>query len=135
MQRITVDFSKQHSGFTLVELLVVVCMVGVLASIAVPSYRSHVRKSNRAAAQSYMLDTMAREEQNLLDARQYFTGTALSVPPADVTANYTIAVTASNTATPPSCLVTATPTGDQVYDGGPLTIDCAGNKAPAALWP
>ena len=121
-------------GFSLLELLIVVCLVGIITSIAVPSLRNHVRKTNRVAAQSYMLDTIARQEQSLLDVRQYFTGTTQVPPPTDVRAHFAITVDADNAATPPTCLVTAAPVRDQAVDGGTMTLDCVGNKTPISMW-
>lgn len=43
-------------GFTLVELMIVVAIVAILASIAYPSYQQHVMKSRRATAQSCLLE-------------------------------------------------------------------------------
>lgn len=125
---------RLYRGFSLLELLIVVCLVGIITSIAVPSFRGHVRKTNRVAAQSYMLDTIARQAQSLLDVRQYFTGTTQVPPPTGVSAHFTITVDADNTATPPTCLVTAAPVSDQALDGATMTLDCVGNKTPISMW-
>jgi type IV pilus assembly protein PilE len=57
--------SRKHasSGFTLIELMVTVAIVTILATIAVTSYTSQVRKSRRTEAKSALLDLAGREER------------------------------------------------------------------------
>jgi len=128
-------------GFTVVELLVAMAVIGILAAIAFPSYTAHVRKGARAAAQSAMLQIADREAQYLLDARNYTVGptalTDLSLTLANDVANkYTVIITnsggGSTPSTPPSYLITATPIagGPQVPDGA-LTLDNTGAKTRA----
>ena len=101
-----------HSGFTLIELMVTVVIVAILAAVAYPSYTRYVIKTNRSAAQSFMLGLANKEEQHLLDARQYTsTVTDLMTVPADVSKNYTISIATGST--PPTYTITATPTGSQ----------------------
>jgi type IV pilus assembly protein PilE len=45
----------QKSGFTLIELLIALAVVGILASVAYPSYTDHVRKTRRADAQGTLM--------------------------------------------------------------------------------
>ena len=45
------DVRRRASGFTLVEMLIAVTIIGILASIAYPSYQQYIVKGNRAAAQ------------------------------------------------------------------------------------
>ena len=41
---------KKHNGFTLIELMIVVAIVGVISAVAIPQYQNYVLKSNIAAA-------------------------------------------------------------------------------------
>jgi type IV pilus assembly protein PilE len=59
------------AGFTLIELMVTVVIVSILASIAVPSYMSSVRKSRRTEAKTALLDLAAREERYLATNTTY----------------------------------------------------------------
>lgn len=129
---------KKNRGFTIIEILVVVAIVAILAAIAFPSYQNHLRKARRADAQSAMMDLANREQQYLLDARSYATGSSALASlnmslPSDVTTYYTISIAAG--AATPSYVITATPQGPQVPDGN-LTLDSDGNKTlnGAAGW-
>ena len=125
--------NHRPSGFTLIELMIVVAIVAILAAIAFPSYQDHLRKGRRGATQAFMMDLANREQQYLLDARVYATGgttlTMLNVTvPSEVSSFYTVTVDPG--ATPPSYTITATPIGAQASDGV-LTLDQAGNKTRA----
>ena len=124
----------KHSlrGFTLIELMIVVAVIGILAAIAYPSYQNQIRKSNRAAAQAVLMDGANKQQFYLTSQREYAdTLDKLSItPPAEVTRFYDITVVAANAATPPTFAFTATPkAGTAQLADGPLTLDSAGNKA------
>jgi len=130
------DSLDKHSGFTLIELVVAIAIIGILASIALPNYLEYTKKGRRAAAQSHLMDVAQRQQQYLLDARSYAADlSTLSVTtPSDVSAYYTITMEAAD-ATPPTFKVTATPISGSAQAGDPtLTLDNAGVKTPADKW-
>lgn len=120
---------KTQSGFTLIELMIVVVIIAILAAIGYPSYTQHVRKANRSAAQQFMLDVANREEQYLLDARQYTNtrgsgGLNMTVPP-EVDRYYDISITGA----PSTYTITAAPkAGTSQAGDGNLTLTNTGAK-------
>jgi type IV pilus assembly protein PilE len=125
-------------GFTLIELMITVVVVGILAAIAYPSYQTYMKKARRSDAQQMMLAISVRQAQYLLDARGYTAQVdddGLNMPArdgwncADTTcsnAYYAISVTAP-VGTPPTYMITGTPSGQQA-DDGTLTLDHEGKK-------
>lgn len=62
---------RQQQGFTLIEVMIVVAIIAILASIAVPQYRDHVTRSRVIEATSGMADARAKMEQYFQDNRAY----------------------------------------------------------------
>jgi type IV pilus assembly protein PilE len=124
---------NQQRGFTLIELMIVMVIVGILAAVAYPAYTSHLKKGRRAQAQSFLMDIAQRQQQYFTDRRSYALDagsvkaytTLSAAAPTDVTTYYTV-TTAARSVTP-SFIVTATPIGKQASDGT-LTIDDTGAK-------
>ncbi len=75
-----------QTGFTLIELMIVVALVGVLASVAYPSYSEYVRKSRRAEARVALMETLQQQERYMSQNNTYL---AFSEDPAqDTTAPF-----------------------------------------------
>lgn len=125
---------KREYGFTLIELIIVVLVIGILAAIAIPSYQDYVTRSRRAEAQSYMMELAMSEEKWRANNSSYGNlqadGSISSGAAATRTTtyyNYTIAA-GTNTYT-----ITATARGVQAtrdVSCSPLTLTQDGAKTP-----
>lgn len=63
--------ASQTQGFTLIELMVVVCILALLAGIAIPSYREYVLRANRSEAQTLLRGGVAQQERYLAQYSKY----------------------------------------------------------------
>lgn len=94
---------NKNAGFTLIELLITVAIIGILASVAYPSYTDFVTRSNRSEAQRELLRYANLQEQVYVDTRAYaadMTGLGLATATIDTESkNYTISVSAQSATT------------------------------------
>lgn len=128
-----------HSrGFTLVEMLVVVVIAGILASIAYPTYREHVMSTRRAAAQTTLADAATRQEQFYLDNRSYAGAitTQLNMSTLSDGGFYSLAVFNATDCPIATCYeMRAIPQGTQSSDKcSTLAIDSEGTRTPSGCW-
>lgn len=132
----SVGIKKAVRGFTLIELMIALVVVGILVAIAYPSYQGAMIKNRRASAQAHLMDIAQRQQQYLMDSRSYASSlTDLKVTtPADVSRFYTITVPVGTGAVP-TFTATATPiAGSSQVSDGTLTLDSTGAKSPADKW-
>lgn len=61
----------RNNGFSMIELMIVVVIVGILAAVAIPSYRSYTIKSSRAAAQTELMQLASLQEKIYLNSSAY----------------------------------------------------------------
>ena len=115
-------------GFTLIELMIVVAIVGLLFAIALPNYQTYMLQSHRADAHGMLLDISAREERFLSQNNTYTAdisgagGLNLGTTTSDA-GYYNLTVAACAGGALATCyLVTATATGGQVNDADCATI-------------
>jgi type IV pilus assembly protein PilE len=125
-------------GFTLIELMITVAIVGILASLAYPSYSDFVMRSNRTEATRGLMQIANLQEQLFVDSRVY-TNNLSQLQVSQVatftteSGNYIInSVVIGNT-----FLLTATAQGfqfDRDNNCTAISIDNTGAKAPAICW-
>ena len=62
---------RKNSGFSLIELMIVVAIIGILSAIAYPSYTNYVVRANRAEAMETLTEIMNQQQRYVLRQRQY----------------------------------------------------------------
>lgn len=106
-----------HSkGFTLIELMMTVVIIGVLAAIAYPTYIDHMNRTRRADGKAALLNMATYMEHYYTENNHYTGATVTGIGLTNASSQegyYTLSIT---TLTPTSYTLTATPTGVQIGD-------------------
>lgn len=129
----------KSKGFTLVELMIVVAIVGILAAVAIPAYRSFVLKSHRTDAINGLLDAASRQARYFTTQNVYadkmstlgYSTDAVAVP-STTNKFYEITVVsapAATASTPATFSLLATAKNSQTSDScGDFGLDDLGKK-------
>jgi len=119
---------RNSSGFTLIELMIVIGIISVLSAIALPAYNDYIMRGKLSEAYSQLSSLQVREEQYYQDNRAY-----------------NAALSASGTNFNSTCALTGNPQADQGFtctaagiagvgtDGFSFSVDQAGTKATVTI--
>ncbi|MDJ0860749.1 MAG: type IV pilin protein [Gammaproteobacteria bacterium] len=138
------SFTARQRGFTLIEVVLVVGIIGLLTAIVVPMYGDHMTKVRRADGKRLLMDISSRMERYYFDNTSYTTNLQMlgfaqttNVPSED--GYYTAAVDGTTAGCPiTSCYkVTASPKGAQSDDTycGNFSLDSKGQKTVSTANP
>jgi len=118
---------NRQRGITLIELMIVVVIVAILGSLAVPSYRDYVLRSNRMEAINQLLDLAACQERIYIKFNEYDDTRCDLGGGAILTDNNHYSVTMAETNGGQGFTLTAAPQGGQTSDScGSLTLTDTG---------
>ncbi|MGM8870197.1 type IV pilin protein [Psychrobacter sp. 2Y5] len=125
----SLDKATEH-GFTLIELMIVVAILGIISAIAYPSYQGYIERTNRADVMNELQNIATTIESRKLAQGRYsnalVTGLGGSYPSTG-TALYTISVTPNPLTS--KWTITATPvTGSRMAGDGNITLNHQGLK-------
>lgn len=118
------------TGISLIELLITVAILGVVMSIAIPSYENSLLTSRRTEALNELLKLQMNQESYRLENSSYASSSNITLPTSDY---YTYSI---SNVTASSYTLTATAKSSQTSDSGctSLTLDQSANKTPSGCW-
>jgi type IV pilus assembly protein PilE len=134
---------NKATGFSLIELMIVVMIVGILMAISIPAYQGYVMRSHRTDAHSSLLDIAARQERHIAQYNRYADDitaddeTGLNMAANSREGYYTLAAAACAGGVIANCYtITATAAGTQANDTDcpSISYNSVGTKTPAACW-
>lgn len=135
---------RRQRGFTLIEVMIVVVIVAILITVALPSYQGSLQKGRRSDAMSALMDVANRQEQRMLDRGAYTTDLTqlgfLASPMISEEGFYSVTAAACVSGTIANCyLLTAAPRpGSPQLDDtrcASLTLDSRGTRSATGTTP
>jgi type IV pilus assembly protein PilE len=131
---------KSQSGFTLIEILIVVTIFTILAAIAVPAYTNYRMRANRSEARTSLLEAAQNLERYFVRENTYATATVGTIAGGDTVEQnsphrlYQLSWQGAPTQT--SYTLRAVAQGSQAGDSAcaTMTVNQLGVKTPAACW-
>ncbi|WP_338291684.1 type IV pilin protein [Planctobacterium marinum] len=121
---------KRITGISLIELLITVAILGIIMSIAIPSYNDSLLTTRRSEAMNELLKLQMTQEGYRLENSSYASSDDITLPSSDY---YTYSVGNIGAS---SYTLTATAKSSQTSDTGctTLTLDQSANKTPSDCW-
>lgn len=121
--------NRLNKGFTLIEVMIVVVVIGILVAIALPNYQEHVKRGHRAEGQAFLSDAAARQERFYTQGSAYATTlTALYGKAAVTSTTDRYSLSLSSVADDGGYTLTAVPTFSDPRCGS-LSLDAKGGTA------